>query len=207
MVKNGTILAIFALLCTGLVAVISAMTEDTIEQQQKLQLTKLLAEVVPENMHDNPLTEHCILVHDPELLGNEQPMPAYVATIDGEPTALALEVIAPAGYNGDIKILIGVDSNNTLLGVRTLAHQETPGLGDKIELRKSDWVLQFSGWIYDNTKPALKVKKDGGDIDQFSGATITPRAYLGAINNAMRFVEQNRTQLYRAPINCEAHDE
>ncbi|WP_394131129.1 electron transport complex subunit RsxG [Shewanella maritima] len=207
MLKNGLILGGFALCCTGLVALVNALTIDTIKAQQQKQLAKTLTEIIAEDLHDNVLSEACILVHDEHLLGSKNPLPAYIASKDGQAVALAIEAIAPDGYNGDIKLIIGVDNHNKLLGVRTLTHQETPGLGDKIELRKSDWVMQFTGMIFNSTGPQWAVKKDGGEIDQFTGATITPRAYIKAINNALLFVENNRNQLYRSPITCEANHE
>ncbi|MBR9728997.1 electron transport complex subunit RsxG [Shewanella intestini] len=207
MIKNGLILAVFALFCTGIVALVNSLTADRIQLQQQQQLTQTLAEIIPTNLHDNRLIDYCILVHDPKLLGTDNSLPAYIATKDNRPVAMAIETIAPDGYNGDIKIVIGVDNNNKVLGVRTLAQNETPGLGDQIDTRKSDWVKQFTNWIFDIDAAPLKVKKDGGTIDQFTGATITPRAYVGAINRTLKFVDQNRKQLYLSPIDCEANNE
>jgi electron transport complex protein RnfG len=97
---------------------------------------------------------------------------------------------------------MGVDNQNQVLGVRTLSHQETPGLGDKIDLRKADWVLSFTNKIWQQDNKAWHVKKDGGDFDQFTGATITPRAYLKAIRNGLAFIEQNRNDLYQGGRQC-----
>ena len=135
-------------------------------------------------------------------------MPAYIATNAGQPVAIALEAIAPDGYNGNIKLIVGINTQGEVLGVRTLSHQETPGLGDKIDLRKSDWVMQFMGKRLnaEDDKQWL-VKKDGGDFDQFTGATITPRAYVNAVKRAVWYFNNNQAQIFSQPLNCEIkHD-
>ncbi len=200
--RNGLILALFALCCTGLVASVNFFTQDRIIEQQRKQLAGVLEQIIPTDLHDNELTEDCILVTNKEFLGTDEALPVYIAKMQQQPVAIAIEAIAPDGYNGDIKIILGVNNDNELLGVRTLTHQETPGLGDKIELRKSDWVLGFSGLSFDVDAKAFAVKKDGGDIDQFTGATITPRAYVKAINKALTFVSQNRETLYNTVNHC-----
>ncbi|MGZ9898253.1 electron transport complex subunit RsxG [Shewanella gaetbuli] len=202
MLKNGLILGIFALLCTGLVALVNGMTKDTIYQQQQQQLKSTLTQVIPDDFHNNDLVNACVWVNSPELLGSTEDLPAYIAKQDNQPVAIAIEAIAPDGYNGEIKLIVGVDNNNQLLGVRTLTHQETPGLGDKIELRKSDWVTTFTNIHWTRDDSTWAVKKDGGKFDQFTGATITPRAYVKAINNAVNFVDQNRKGLYQSGRKC-----
>lgn len=200
--KNGAVLALAALLSTGLVAVTHLLTKDTIAEQQRLQLLKVLNQVIPEQMHDNALAKTCTLVTNPAL-GVDTPMPVYIATKDGKTTALAIEAIAPDGYNGAIKILVGVDTNNTVLGVRTLYHNETPGLGDKIDLNVSDWVLSFSGKnIEGENDKRWAVYKDGGQFDQFTGATITPRAVVNAARKAAWYTMQNMESIARQPENC-----
>lgn len=202
MLKNGTILGVFALCCTGLVAVVHGLTKDTIHQQQVAQLSQTLTQVIPAQYHDNELVSQCIWVNSPDLLGTADDLPAYIAMKQQQPTAIAIEAIAPDGYNGEIKIIIGIDNDNRVLGVRTLTHQETPGLGDKIELRKSDWVTEFTDKIWEQEDKSWFVKKDGGQFDQFTGATITPRAYVKAIRNAVAFVEANRKDLYLGGRPC-----
>ncbi|MGX9460303.1 electron transport complex subunit RsxG [Shewanella sp. A14] len=207
MVKNGLLLGLFALCCTGLVALVNALTSDTILLQEQKQLTLTLNQIIPAQLHDNVLSEHCILVNSPEWLGTKADLPVYLAYKDSSPIAVAIEAIAPDGYNGAIKLIIGVDNQGKILGVRTLSHQETPGLGDKIDLRKSDWVTHFSGKLFNNNTNMWKVKKDGGQFDQFTGATITPRAYVKAVANALTFVEQHRQSLYQSHYSCEANHE
>lgn len=199
---NGLTLAIFACVTTGLVAVTQYFTKDQIKRQEQAQLSSVLNQVIPKQMHDNLLFESCILLTNPAL-GTDKAMPAYIATLNGEPTAIAIESIAPDGYNGEIKIITGIDNTGTVLATRVLSHQETPGLGDKIDLRVSDWISSFSGkQLNESNYDRWKVRKDGGDFDQFTGATITPRAVVKAVRNTVEFVNANRQQLLTQPLNC-----
>ncbi|WP_413493653.1 electron transport complex subunit RsxG [Shewanella baltica] len=208
MIKNGFLLALFALICTGLVAAVNQQTVDKIKQQEQQELMRVLHQLIPDEMHDNELTAQCTLLLDKDALGIDSPMPAYIATSAGKPVAIAIEAIAPDGYNGNIKLIVGISTKGEVLGVRTLAHQETPGLGDKIDLRKSNWVSQFVGKVLGSADDKQwLVKKDGGDFDQFTGATITPRAYVKAVKNAVWYFNNNQAQIFSLPLNCEAnHD-
>lgn len=208
MIKNGLLLALFALLCTGLVAVVNQQTFDEIKLQQQKELMGILHQLIPDELHDNELTAQCTLLQNKEALGTEDALPAYIATAAGKPVAIALEAIAPDGYNGNIKLIVGINTQGEVLGVRTLSHQETPGLGDKIELRKSDWVTKFVGKVLTSEDDKQwHVQKDGGDFDQFTGATITPRAYVKAVKRAVWYFTQHQTEIFSQPLNCEAkHD-
>lgn len=200
--KNGLVLAIFACASTGLVAVTHYLTKDQIKQQEQAQLLSVLNQVIPHNLHDNELFSSCTLVQAEEL-GTEQVMPAYIAKLNGEPSAIAIEAIAPDGYNGAIKVIVGMKIDGTILGTRVLSHQETPGLGDKIDLRVSDWILSFAGkQVTDSNLDRWKVRKDGGDFDQFTGATITPRAVVKSVKQAVQYVNQNNQALLAQPLNC-----
>ncbi len=204
MIRNGLILAIFAMVCTAAVAFIDKLTAERIAEQKQAQRLKVLQQIIPKALHDNDLTEHCTLVYEPEILGSEEALPAFIATTNGKPTAIALETIAPNGYNGAIKLIIAVNNKNELLAVRTLNHNETPGLGDKIMLSKSDWVNFFTNKpIVEANKKSWKVKKDGGEIDQFSGATITPRAYVQAVSKASFYLRNNFDRISRQNRACE----
>ncbi|MGS0681914.1 electron transport complex subunit RsxG [Shewanella sp. 125m-7] len=208
MLKNGLLLGLFALLCTGLVAIVNQLTYDKIKQQEQMELARVLHQIIPDEMHDNELTAHCILIESAEFLGSSDALPAYVATKNDKGVAIAIEAIAPDGYNGNIRIIIGISSTGEVLGVRTLSHQETPGLGDKIEIRKSDWVKSFDGLqLLSDKDKRWNVKKDGGDIDQFTGATITPRAYVKAVRKALQYFNAHKAQLLSAPANCEVGNE
>ncbi|WP_261881847.1 electron transport complex subunit RsxG [Vibrio pelagius] len=200
--KNGLTLAIFACASTGLVAVTHYLTKDQIKLQEQAQLLSVLNQVIPHEKHDNELFSSCTLVES-EALGSKQAMPAYIATLNGEPSAIAIEAIAPDGYNGAIKVIVGLDVEGTVLGTRVLAHQETPGLGDKIDLRVTDWITSFTGkQVTESNQDKWKVRKDGGDFDQFTGATITPRAVVKAVKNAVVFVNENQQTLLSQPKNC-----
>ncbi|MFS1461571.1 electron transport complex subunit RsxG [Vibrio lentus] len=200
--KNGLVLAIFACASTGLVAVTHYLTKDQIKQQEQAQLLSVLNQVIPHDLHDNELFSACTLVQAEEL-STEQAMPAYIAKLNGEPSAIAIEAIAPDGYNGAIKVIVGMKIDGTILGTRVLSHQETPGLGDKIDLRVSDWILSFAGKkVTDSNLDRWKVRKDGGDFDQFTGATITPRAVVKSVKQAVQYVNQNNQALLAQPLNC-----
>lgn len=200
--NNGLILAIFACASTGVVALTQYLTKDQITKQEQIQLQSILNQVIPHSLHDNELYKSCTLVTDPAL-GTDQPMHAYIATQNGEPSGLAIEAIAPDGYNGAIKVIIGIKHDGTITGTRVLSHQETPGLGDKIDLRVTDWILSFTGkQVTEQNIETWKVRKDGGQFDQFTGATITPRAVIKAVKNTAQFVNQHREALLAQPFDC-----
>ncbi|WP_100754207.1 electron transport complex subunit RsxG [Vibrio salilacus] len=205
--KNGVILAVFACASTGVVALTHYLTEDKIQRQEQQQLLSVLNQVIPHQLHDNDLYQACTLVSDPAL-GSPTAMPVYMASLNGQPSALAIEAIAPDGYNGAIKIIVGIKQDGTIIGTRILSHQETPGLGDKIDLRITDWILGFSGKSVSQTNLSdWNVRKDGGQFDQFTGATITPRAVVKAVKNTALFVNANREQILAQPLNCGGNDE
>ncbi|AUI86511.1 electron transport complex subunit RsxG [Vibrio azureus] len=200
--KNGVTLAIFACATTGVVALTQYLTKDQIKLQEQKQLLSLLNQVIPESIHDNNLVTSCRLVSALEL-GTTHSMPAYLATKNGQPVALAIESIAPNGYNGQIKILTGINNQGKILGTRVLNHQETPGLGDKIDLRITDWILSFTGkQVTENNWNSWHVRKDGGDFDQFTGATITPRAVVKAVRNTVDYVNKHRDEINRQSSDC-----
>jgi electron transport complex protein RnfG len=128
-----------------------------------------------------------------------EPGRVWRARRGGEPSALVLEAVAPDGYSGAIDLLIGVRADGTISGVRVTAHRETPGLGDRIEVAKSDWIERFAGRSLRNPARAhWQVRRDGGDFDQFAGATVTPRAIVRAVRRALDYLEQHGVELYDA---------
>ena len=200
--KNGLTLAIFACATTGLVALTQYLTKDQIKLQEQKQLLSVLNQVIPEEMHDNNLVAACTMVSAPDL-GTVRSMPTYIAAKDGQPTAMAIESIAPDCYNGEIKIITGIDNQGKILGTRILSHQETPGLGDKIDLRVTDWILSFTGkQATESNWNSWRVRKDGGDFDQFTGATITPRAVVKAVRNTVNYVNKSRDEILNQPLDC-----
>ncbi|MGF1723369.1 electron transport complex subunit RsxG [Photobacterium nomapromontoriensis] len=204
MKKNGGILALFALLATGLVSVTHLLTANKIEQQQQQELLKVLNQVIPPASHDNELYKSCTLVTNEQFLGTTSPMPAYIAEKGGKKTGVAIEAIAPNGYSGAIKLIVGLNTDGVVTGVRILSHNETPGLGDKIEKRISNWIDSFTGKkVNGENDSRWAVRKDGGEFDQFTGATITPRAVVGSVKNVSLYFQSHQQQLFEQPLNCQ----
>ncbi len=191
------ILTGFAVVGTGLVAVTYTGTRDIIAEAQRAALEASLNQLVPADRYDNRVVEDRIEVVAPEWLGTDQPVTVYRARKDGQPVALFATPFAPDGYSGPIQLLIGVYADGTLAGARVLAHKETPGLGDGIDEKRSPWILAFTGKSLGNPEPARwKVKKDGGAFDQFTGATITPRAVIKATRKFLEYVQTHQAQLF-----------
>ena len=194
--KNAKILAIFAVVCTAVVGVTNELTKDRIKSQEQTQLLNTLKSIVPPQNHDNDMSQSCVNVMDENLSSSESQI-AYLATIAGKPMGAAITSIAPDGYNGKIHLISAFDINGNITGVRVLKHKETPGLGDKVELRKSQWVKSFDNKTNEDINgPRWAVQKDGGMFDQFTGATITPRAVVNAVRNASTYFEANKTSLF-----------
>ncbi|WP_204525953.1 electron transport complex subunit RsxG [Citrobacter cronae] len=192
--KHGITLALFAAGSTGLTAAINQLTKSTIDEQAALQQKVLFDQVLPGDRYNNALSESCYLVNA-QALGKGTHR-VYIARQDDQPVAAILEATAPDGYSGAIQLLVGVDFTGTVLGTRVTEHHETPGLGDKIELRLSDWITHFSGKTIGAGNDAhWAVKKDGGDFDQFTGATITPRAVVNAVKRAGLYAQTLPAQL------------
>lgn len=198
--KNGFILALFGIACAGLVALTFQGTKEQIAEQERRQLLKILDQIVPSDSYDNALYQACVRTNSAQYLGTRDDHRAFLAKQGDNPVAVALESTAPDGYNGSIDLIVGVDWDGKVLGVRTLKHQETPGLGDLIDLRRSDWVTGFNGYeLLDEDDARWKVQRDGGDFDQFTGATITPRAYVKAVKNTLLFFSRYKDDLLAAP--------
>lgn len=196
-IKVGLLLAAFAIGATLLVAITERQTRDQITENQRQALLDGIHALIPDEQYDNAILEDTILIPATDQLGLEQPQEIYRARRDGEPVAIVMPVVAPDGYSGRIRLLVGIYHDGTLAGVRVLEHRETPGLGDKIEAKRSDWITEFSGKSLDNPEPRdWRVKKDGGAFDQFTGATITPRAVINAVRGALEYFEINRNALF-----------
>ena len=199
MLKNALVLGLFAVATVGTVAAIQQGTAERIAAAEREARVQALAQILPAGSYDNHLLDSSRLVQD-ELLGNKSPTPAYLATLGGQPSAVILQITAPDGYSGSIRLLVGVQADGRLAGVRTLQHRETPGLGDKIELAKSQWVRSFDGTsLSDPDEAGWAVKKDGGQFDQFAGATITPRAVVKAVHKALQYFDKHKAELL-APV-------
>ena len=203
----AVILGAFAVGGVGLVAVTHELTNERIAANERAATLRKVAAILPIERMDNDPLEDLIEVSNPDLLG-AQVTRVYRIRNAGQPVALVLNPIVPDGYAGPIKLLVSILSDGTLGGVRVLAHRETPGLGDKIEVAKSDWVLDFNGKSLANpTETGWKVKRDGGVFDQFAGATITPRAIVKTVLNSLLFVRQQGAVLYEQPAMAAALQE
>lgn len=196
----GGILALFAVAGTSLVALTHEATDERIAANQRAATLATLHELVPEERYDNDPVADAITVTAPQALGSREPLTVYRARRDGEPVAAVLTAVAPDGYGGPIRLLVAINHDGTLAGVRVVNHSETPGLGDAIEAERSDWIHDFAGRSLGN--PPLedwRVEKDGGTFDQFTGATITPRAVVAAVRRALQYYEEHRRELFGEP--------
>jgi electron transport complex protein RnfG len=196
--KNSLLLALFALVTALILASTDRLTEGRIAESERLAAQKALFEIIPVERHDN------------DLLFDVQPIPKqywktlglksggdiHIARHNGQPVAAIIPSITPEGYSGDIAMIVGVNFDGTIAGVRVVEHKETPGLGDKVDLRKSDWILSFNGKSLSNPQPnAWNVKKEKGAFDQFTGATITPRAVIHQIAKTLQYFNQDKERL------------
>mgnify|MGYP001825856739 FL=1 len=191
------ILLLFAAVGTTLVAYTFEKTRDQIAANERATLLRKLHRLIPADQHDNVLLEDTITARDEALLGSAEPVTVYRARSNGEPVALVIAAIAPDGYSGSIKLLVGINVDGTLSGVRVIAHRETPGLGDAIDETRSDWIYIFDGKSLQAPDVSRwAVKKDGGDFDQLTGATITPRAVVKAARNALQYYRDHQEALF-----------
>ncbi len=197
MLIAAAILGTFAMLGAGLVGLTFEGTKDRIAANEKEFLLRTLNEMVPAEAYDNDIYNDKIVVHSKQLLGSDEGLTIYRARKNGRPIGLIMTSVAPDGYSGNIKLLVAVDLAGQIGGVRVLSHRETPGLGDGIEIERSPWIDQFYGHSL-NAPDAQgwKVKKDGGVIDQFTGATITPRAVVKAVYKSLIFYFLNKEALF-----------
>lgn len=214
--KNALILGAFALITTLLIAITYLGTKDTIAEQQQRMLLRVINDVVPSGSFSNDIQHNCAALPIDSQLGDGADLKAYRGFTDiiGESsstpaqsqlTSVAIETIAPDGYSGDIRLIIGISGQylRTVTGVRVLDHKETPGLGDKIDLRINDWILSFNQQTYvPGREDNWAVKKDGGQFDAFTGATITPRAVIKAVLNAVLYVQTHQRDIALAPNQC-----
>jgi len=192
---QSILLASFALLASSLLGFADFNTREIIEKRLEEDLLASIEAVIPSHQYNNHLLEDTIeIASEQSQLGHDKTL-VYLARLNGHINAVAYSVDT-AGYSGTIKLLIGVDKTGRLLGVRVISHTETPGLGDKIEVNKSNWILNFNGHSLQNLSiKEWAVKKDGGIFDQFSGATITPRAVVNGVYRGLDFFNKHQAEL------------
>ena len=195
---SGSVLAVFAAITSVAIGWTYLATKDQIDMEVRRAEARQLLEIFPPETHDNDIVDDGFeLVADTPLLGIREARQGYRVRRDDRVIGVILPATARDGYSGDIRALVGVRDDGTVAGVRVVAHRETPGLGDKVDLRKSDWVLGFDNRSL--SQPDLSgwnVEKDGGVFDQFTGATVTPRAVILATRRALEYARLNAETLF-----------
>jgi electron transport complex protein RnfG len=194
---SGLFLWLFAVAGTSLVALTEYSSRDAIVENERQALLRNLYALLPADKLDNDIATDTRELPASTLLGSDGVSTAYRARLAGEPIAIVFNSVAPNGYNGKIHLLVGVFVDGSLAGVRVVKHAETPGLGDAVEVRKSSWIKSFDGKSLSNPEAqGWQVKRDGGQFDQFTGATITPRAVVGAVRNTLLYYQRNADMIF-----------
>ena len=196
-IKGGVTLAVIAAICTTLVAFTYRLTEERIDANEQALLERSLQPALSGLFYDSGVTESKIIVPPPHDLPGSEAAIIYRVYAQQEPVAALFVVSARDGYAGPIRILVGADTEGLVTGVHVLEHSETPGLGDRVESTKSDWVKQFEGRsLLDPTPSEWAIKGDGGQFDQLTGASVTPRAIVKAVQNTLVYYEAHRDDLF-----------
>jgi electron transport complex protein RnfG len=188
---------VFAIVGAAIVGLTYESTYEKIKRNEQEVLLRKLNTILSPSEYDNDLLDDQIMLEQNRLLGTGDPSRAYLAYKNSTPVAAVLSPIAPNGYSGPIDLLVGIYYDGSVAGVRVVKHRETPGLGDAVESQRSDWIDGFDGKSLNAPSPEQwKVKRDGGEFDQFTGATITPRAVVKAVHSALIYFQQHRKQLF-----------
>ena len=198
--RRYTLLVIATVIAASVVGAVAIMSRDRIDANQRAWFVARLDALVPPSLRDNDLYADRIEVADPDLLGTAAQVTIYRARKGGVPTAAILTAVAPEGYGGPIELLVAVDYQGTVLGVDILRHNETQGIGDGFLPDRSNWLQSLIGRSLDNpTRSGWTIRKDGGAFDQFTGASITPRAILKAVRNALDYYSRRREEIFSRP--------
>jgi len=193
---SGLILGLFAVVGTALVGITHESTAEKIADNERRALLRRLNQILPADRYNNDLLNSTMQIEADQRLGQSDSSTVYIARQDDQLSAMIFSVIAPKGYSGEIKMLVGINIDGTLAGVRIVSHKETPGLGDAIEIERNNWVLNFNDKSLDNPlEKNWKVKRDGGVFDQFTGATITPRAVVQAVHLCLVYFDRHKDEL------------
>jgi electron transport complex protein RnfG len=189
-----------AAICTALVAATYQLTAERISANQQAFLEESLKPALSGVIYDNSVTESKLVIPVPHRLPGSDGAVIYRAYFEGRPVAALFVVTARDGYSGPIRLLIGIGADGVVTGVRVLEHRETPGLGDRIELSRSDWVLQFDGKsMSDPSIDGWAIRRDGGEFQQLTGASVTPRAVIKAISETLLYFDTHRDELFALP--------
>lgn len=195
--KTAMTLVVFALTFTLLMTFVYQVTKEPIAESQAAARIALFQQVIAHDKYDNDILKDTVSIAPSTLLGNTTASTASIARMGNQPVAVILEAIAHDGYSGQIKLLVAINLDGTISGVRVLNHTETPGLGDYIDITKSKWIKLFDGESLNKTSASnWAVKKDGGVFDYMAGATITPRAVIKAVKQTLEYFEENKTTLF-----------
>ena len=203
-IKSGVTLAAIAAICTLLVAATFQMTAERIEANEQAWLERSLEPALSGVFFEGSVTESKLEIPPPhDLPGNDTAI-IYRVFAEDAPVAALFAVTARDGYAGPIRILVGVGIDGMVTGVRIVEHRETPGLGDRIDQSRSDWVYQFDGRsIADPVEASWLLEVDGGEFDQLTGASVTPRAVIKAIRDTLLFFDANRDEIFIVPVDEE----
>lgn len=200
LVRSAASLATVAIMGTTLLVGVNKLTAERIAEQERRIVLEQLSQIINPERYDNRLQEDRIVVEDDLYFPRGQSVTVYRARQGGEPAAVVMKLAAVNGYNGMIRLLVGVNADGTLSGVRVASHKETPGLGDAIEIERSNWVLGFNDRsLQDPSASGWAVKRDGGTFDQFTGATVTPRAIVEAVRMALEYFQEHQAFLFESP--------
>ncbi len=200
--RSAASLALIAIMGTTLLAGVNRLTKARIAAQEKRVILNQLGQLISPDRYNNELQLDLFTFQDDLYFPQGQTVVTYRARLDDKAVAVVMKIAAVNGYNGKINLLVGINEDGTLCGVRVTSHKETPGLGDAIELEKDDWILGFFGRSLDNPPPAgWAVKRDGGEFDQFTGATITPRAVVDAVRLALEYFSAHKSFLFESAVN------
>lgn len=198
MLKASLSLAVVALIGVALLAGTWELTEDQIAEQRRKAVLASLNQVLPAERYDNDLQDDSLILHAQGFFHHSKPITVFRARKQGQAVAVIMQMTSGDGYNGDIGLLVGIDTAGKIVGVRVTQHRETPGLGDSIDTRHSDWVLGFNQRsLGDPEAQKWTVKRNGGYFDQFTGATISPRAVVKAVRRALEYERDHRAELYK----------
>ncbi|WP_398310192.1 RnfABCDGE type electron transport complex subunit G [Zoogloea sp.] len=200
--RTGGVMVAFTVVFTAVMAFTYDATREQIQASATEEKMKLISEVLPGATYDNALLDDYVKLGPTRELGLDEGGRVYRARKAGQPAALLLEATAPDGYSGRIDLIVAINADGSVSGVRAVSHRETPGLGDYIDPRKdrdkkSPWIAQFSD-LKAADVPSCKLKKDGGQIAYHTGATISARAVTNAVGRAARFAADNQNRLFAA---------
>jgi electron transport complex protein RnfG len=196
-VKTAWVMVAFTVVSTLGLAIVHHTTKAPISKAEAAVRMSLFGQILPTDLYDNDLLQDAIKQPAGGDLGNRDETMIHRARLKSAPAAVILEATAPDGYSGDIKLLVAIKATGEIVGVRVLDHKETPGLGDYIDIAHSDWIKNFDAQSLAKTKDeAWLVKKDGGQFDFTTGATITPRAVIKQVHKVLKFYQAHQQAIF-----------